>query len=285
MSTLVHADGALRELMSSWPRLTEALSPGAGRRWVERQQEVDDDGRRIPQATGVRCPDCRSLRLRTSDVVVTSPEPATGQPVPTGQVLPGKLYCPRGCDDQPLRPGYTRSPVSDDALSVLVSVGTDLVWLEDNVREQLDLAPLDERDPVREAHRHRHGQPRLAGRDPLTAAKWLLKALPALTEHADLARHVEQECRRLARTVRYALGDVEDVHPIKAPCPVCSCMSLRAFPERELIVCVNDRCSCTDPSCRCDAVDHPRRHRWPRDQWDWLAQVLGVELEHADGSA
>lgn len=279
INTLAHAATDLDELMTTWPRLVEALEPGTRRRWIERQQDLDAEGQPVPQPTATRCPDCRTPLLRTPDWETRDP---SGQLQQSGA---GKLYCPRGCDEQPLRPGYTRSPIADDQLSVMVSVSADLAWLEDDVREKLGFIPLDEHDPVREAHRHRHGVPRLAGRDAMAAATWLRDALPALTEHADLARHVADELSRLRRTVRRSLGDTEDVHPIKAPCPICSCMSLRAFPERELIVCVNDRCRCSEAGCPCTSTSHPQRHRWTRDRWPWLAQVLGVDLEPAKAAA
>lgn len=269
--TLVQAALSLDDLLRLWPRLTHSLTPGTRRRWVERQESLDDTGQRIPAPTETRCPDCRSIRLLTCEQVHG----------PTGAVLPGKPFCPAGCDEAPDSPGYSLSPAADDALSVMVSVTTDLAWLEDNVREQLGFVSLDEHDDLHAAHRLRQALQRLAGRDPIAAATWLRNALPALTEHADLARHVERELARMRRVVSRALGDSEAVHPIKAPCPICECMSLRSFPERELIVCIHTKCRCTAADCRC-SIDSRYRHRWTRDKWPRLAIVLGVDLEQGE---
>ncbi len=269
--TLAQAALTLDALLALWPRLVESVTPGTRRRWVERQQDLDETGQRVPEPTETRCPDCRSVRLRQPDQVIAA----------TDAVLPGRPYCPLGCDDAPNRPGYSRSPAADDALSVMVSVAADLTWLEDEVRKQLGFIALDEHHEVQAAHRLRQSLPRLAGRDAVAAATWLRSALPSLTDHADLARHAERELARMRRAVSRALGDSEAVHPIKAPCPICSCMSLRSFPERELIICIHEKCRCTEADCRC-SIDSRYRHRWPRDRWPWLARVLGVDLEQGE---
>jgi hypothetical protein len=269
-TTLEQIAATLEELTALWPRMEQALLPGTRRRWAEREQEVDDKGRPIPEPAETRCPDCGSVRLRLPDWK-SSPD--------ADETLHGKPYCPLGCDNAAGAPGYSRSPASDDALSVLVSVGTDLAWLEDSIRTTLGFTALDEQDELHEAHRHRNSMSRLSGRDPMQAAAWLRDALPALVEHAEMARHVDRELTRMTRTVRRSLGDIEPVHLIKAPCPICDCLSLRAFPERELIVCIHENCQCSDPDCGCTNSTRRFRHRWRRDQWSWLAQVLGVDLE------
>ncbi|MEV7969016.1 hypothetical protein AB0O34_23940 [Sphaerisporangium sp. NPDC088356] len=75
-----------------------------------------------------------------------------------------------------------------------------------------------------------------------------------------------------------ALGDTEPVHRLDARCPICDARSLRALPDRELVVCVNGSCQCGDDECGCH-YERPRRHQWDYDEWPWLAHVLGAGLE------
>jgi hypothetical protein len=48
---------------------------------------------------------------------------------------------------------------------------------------------------------------------------------------------------------------------------------MRAFPERELIICVNGDCRCHADDCPCQ-WERPIRHRWSFSEWPWLATVL-----------
>jgi hypothetical protein len=57
-----------------------------------------------------------------------------------------------------------------------------------------------------------------------------------------LAAHVRDESRRLARRCARALGDTETVVRVSGRCPRCDCVSLRDFPERGAVLCVNPGC-------------------------------------------
>lgn len=319
---LERAATQLDELARDWPRAQSSLELGTARRWSEREQDLDEAGNRVPVPVAERCPDCRALRRRTpgyeqrdddGQVLHVFPgrpycpngcdgggRPLGGSSTATAPVTPGA-------------PGYTRAPLNVGALDQLTGVGAAVVELEDNVRDALGFHQA-ERHVLVELHRDLPGgwhppivdprppqlvvparlvQPSNAGptpqllatRDPVDAIGWLQRALPALDrdEHADLLTHLMKETGRAARVLRSALGDTEQVAPIKAPCPICDAMSLRAFPERDVVVCVNDGCTCTSEACA--YCPKGRRHRWPRDDWDRLALVLGVDPNPcADGS-
>jgi hypothetical protein len=164
-------------------------------------------------------------------------------------------------DRTPEAPGYTRAPLNITVLDTLIAETFALVELEQEIREKLGFRQVPARDAVE-------------------AAGWIGSALPALQNDPDLLEHTRREADRCARALRAALNDAEPVHPIKAGCPVCDAMSLRAFPEREVIACINPACRCGDAGCGCQ---DGRRHRWRATGWDWLAQVIGVQLEAADG--
>lgn len=170
-----------------------------------------------------------------------------------------KLDAQERADRTAEAPGYTRAPLNVTVLDTLISERFALVELEQEIRETLGFRTLP-------------------GRDAVEAAGWIGSALPALADHPDLLEHTRQEAARCATALRGAMNDTEPVHPIKAGCPVCDSMSLRAFPERELIACINPACRCEDDNCECQ---QGRRHRWRREQWNWLGQVIGVELEQA----
>ncbi|MGW1216384.1 hypothetical protein ACWD5F_42815 [Streptomyces sp. NPDC002499] len=57
-----------------------------------------------------------------------------------------------------------------------------------------------------------------------------------------LAAHVRDESRRLARRCARALGDTETVVRVSGRCPRCDSVSLRDFPERGAVLCVNPGC-------------------------------------------
>jgi hypothetical protein len=101
----------------------------------------------------------------------------------------------------------------------------------------------------------------------------LVGLLDRIEPFEDLADHVHIEAMRLRRRASQAIGDGETVRTLKFRCIVCDAASMRAFVERELIVCVNDSCRCGDDDCPCH-WDRPVRHRWPFSQWPWLADLL-----------
>jgi hypothetical protein len=90
----------------------------------------------------------------------------------------------------------------------------------------------------------------------------------------DLADHVTAEAVRLRRLAGRCVGDNEPVHRIDGRCPICNARSLRAFPDREVVACINASCRCDDEEeCPC-WWDPPRRHRWAIEVWPALAAHL-----------
>lgn len=160
-------------------------------------------------------------------------------------------------------PGFTTAPLRVDVADVLANVEGSLAELEDAVCDRLGLTPTPNTSPDERARR--------VGED----------LAPVVADIPDLAEHVASEAARLAREARRAIGDREPVNKLRGRCPVCESTSLRAFPEREVVLCVNADCRCDDPDCRCGDEDRPARHRWHYDEWPWLAQLLADETELA----
>ncbi|MEV4672183.1 hypothetical protein AB0K34_11075 [Actinomadura sp. NPDC049382] len=153
--------------------------------------------------------------------------------------------------------GDSRAPINLSALDALDAIRKGVPEIEGAVCEWLGLTPL-------------------AGASPgqrITRVIGLLRRVETLPE---LAAYVHTEATRLNRWARSALGEAETVHRLTARCPICGAVSLRVFLEREIVACVNDVCICDDPDCGCDPQPprRPRRHRWPRKQWEILAQIL-----------
>src|SRR5690606_36897653 len=101
----------------------------------------------------------------------------------------------------------------------------------------------------------------------------LIGLLDRVSQYEDLADHVFCEARRLSRQIRQALGNAEPVHKLRGRCPHCGSKSIRAFTEREIIMCINPTCACTDDDCVCQD-DRPGRHIWAFDVWPTLAEEL-----------
>ncbi|MFZ3472284.1 hypothetical protein ACODT3_14950 [Streptomyces sp. 4.24] len=114
-----------------------------------------------------------------------------------------------------------------------------------------------------------------------------LRRLAALLEeiaaHPDLARHVRDELRRMARRCARALGDTEQVVRVSGRCPWCDSVSLRAFPDRRAVLCVNPACRCTGEECGCHD-DPAYRHLWPEGEWAVLASDSGCRTEELDSA-
>ncbi|MFI6609568.1 hypothetical protein [Streptomyces sp. NPDC050507] len=79
-----------------------------------------------------------------------------------------------------------------------------------------------------------------------------------------LARHARDELRRMARRCARALGETETMVRLPGRCPWCNSVSLRAFPDRGAVLCVNPACRCADEACDC-ATDPAFRHLWEGD--------------------
>lgn len=154
--------------------------------------------------------------------------------------------------------GDGRAPLDIAVLDAIAGLTAGVTALEKTVCDWLALTPL-------------------AGATPQERITRIIGLLARIETTDDLAAQVDTEAARLNRWARRALGDAEPVHKIRARCPICDAMSLRSFPERETILCVNDNCRCDDQSCGCNR-DRPRRHRWPYEQWGWLARVLDDDL-------
>ncbi|MFF8959114.1 hypothetical protein [Streptomyces sp. NPDC014894] len=126
---------------------------------------------------------------------------------------------PRG----PRPTGGGSTPVRLFVSDTLRDITDGVAELEEAVRERLALRPVRPASvPVRLR--------RIAG------------LLDRIAADADLAAHVEDEARRMARRCARALGDPEQMVRLPGRCPACSSVSLRAFPERDEVRCVNPAC-------------------------------------------
>ncbi len=92
-----------------------------------------------------------------------------------------------------------------------------------------------------------------------------------------LAAHVRDELRRMARRCGRALGDTESMVRVGGRCPWCDSVSLRAFPARRAVLCVNPACRCSGPDCDC-RTDPAFRHVWHEDAWSALVADGGADL-------
>ncbi|MGW4411178.1 hypothetical protein ACWEJ6_44605 [Nonomuraea sp. NPDC004702] len=101
----------------------------------------------------------------------------------------------------------------------------------------------------------------------------LVNLLDRIDLHEDLADHVHAEASRLRQAARIALGEQEPVVRLTARCLHCDSISLRAFPERATVACVNRGCRCDDETCLCQR-EESWRHVWPFERWPWLAANL-----------
>ncbi|MFG3495443.1 hypothetical protein [Streptomyces sp. NPDC047928] len=105
----------------------------------------------------------------------------------------------------------------------------------------------------------------------------LLRIVGLIDRAADdtvLAAHIRDEARRMARRCARALGEAEPVVRVRGRCPWCDSVSLRAFPARRAVLCVNPACRCDDERCDC-RTDPAHRHMWPDGEWERLAAAAG----------
>ncbi|MEU0400233.1 hypothetical protein ABZ318_08255 [Streptomyces sp. NPDC006197] len=111
----------------------------------------------------------------------------------------------------------------------------------------------------------------------------LVALLDGIAAHPDLARHVRDEIRRMARRCARTLGDAETIVRVSGRCPWCDSVSLRAFPDRRAVLCVNPACVCTDEVCGCQD-DPAYRHLWPEDRWGELSEASGTRTEEIEAA-
>ncbi|MYR25115.1 hypothetical protein GTW68_02600 [Streptomyces sp. SID4945] len=145
-------------------------------------------------------------------------------------------------------PGHGAAPIRLHVSDALRDIGDGVTELEEALFERLG-----------------HGRPRRA---PVAERLTRIAALLGRTA-ADptLARHARDELRRMARRCARALGETEEMVRLPGRCPWCDSVSLRVFPERDAVLCVNPGCRCADPACDC-ASDPAFRHLWERAEWD-----------------
>jgi hypothetical protein len=148
-------------------------------------------------------------------------------------------------------PGHSAAPLRLHISDTIRDITDGVLELEEAVHARLGLP--------------RPRQDRVPGRLRRVAA-----LLDDIAGHPVLARHVRDEARRMARRCARALGDTESVVRVPGRCPWCDSVSLRAFPARRVILCVNPACRCTGHDCGCHD-DPSYRHIWPEGEWKALA--------------
>ncbi|MEV6547755.1 hypothetical protein AB0M57_03485 [Streptomyces sp. NPDC051597] len=125
------------------------------------------------------------------------------------------------------RPGgslrSTTAPIRLHISDAVRDITDGVVELEEAVRERLGLRPPAPAPVVARLAR-------------------IAELLDAVDELPDLAAHVTAETRRMARRCARELGDPEQMIRIGGRCPACASVSLRVFPERGAVLCVNPVC-------------------------------------------
>ncbi|MGY0485687.1 hypothetical protein [Streptomyces sp. WG-D5] len=118
-----------------------------------------------------------------------------------------------------------RAPLRLYVSDTLRDVTDGVVELEEAVRERLGLHPVRPSPapvPVR--------------------LRRLAELLDRVAAVPDLYAHVTSEARRMAGRCARATGDPEQLVRIPGRCPACDSVSLRALPERAVVMCVNPVC-------------------------------------------
>jgi hypothetical protein len=95
---------------------------------------------------------------------------------------------------------------------------------------------------LEEAVRERLGLRRVPAAPVPVRLRRIAGLMERIGDHPDLATHVDEETRRMARRCARALGDPEQLVRVAGRCPACDSVSLRAFPERASVMCVNPVC-------------------------------------------
>ncbi|MFE9258966.1 hypothetical protein [Streptomyces sp. NPDC006879] len=152
-------------------------------------------------------------------------------------------------------PGHSTAPLRLHVSDAIRDITDGVIELDEAVHAALGLGrPRQARVPQRLA--------RIAG------------LLGPAGDQPDLARHIRDETRRMARRCARALGDTESMVRVRGRCPWCDSVSLRAFPARRAVLCVNPACRCADAECDCRA-DPAYRHVWHEGDWEALTAVSG----------
>ncbi|MGW0698727.1 hypothetical protein ACWD0A_05190 [Streptomyces sp. NPDC002867] len=161
-------------------------------------------------------------------------------------------------------PGHGAAPIRLHVSDAIRDISDGVVELEEAVRARLGLP--------------RPGRAAVVERLRRTTA-----LLDEIAGHPDLARHVRDELRRMARRCARTLGDTETVVRVSGRCPWCDSVSLRAFPDRRLVLCVNPACTCTVEDCGCQD-DPAYRHLWPQERWGELADASCARTEEIEAA-
>ncbi|WP_306330085.1 hypothetical protein [Streptomyces venezuelae] len=161
-------------------------------------------------------------------------------------------------------PGHAAAPIRLHVSDAIRDITDGVVELEEAVSARLALPR----------------PPRAGVIDRLRRVVGLLDAIGA---DPDLARHVRDEIRRMARRCARTLGDAETVVRVSGRCPWCDSVSLRAFPDRRAVLCVNPACVCADELCGCQD-DPAYRHLWPEREWTELAAASGARTEEIEAA-
>ncbi|MFD1658895.1 hypothetical protein ACFSL4_11920 [Streptomyces caeni] len=148
-------------------------------------------------------------------------------------------------------PGHSAAPLRLHISDAIRDITDGVIELEEAVRDRLGL-PRARRAPVPERLRR------------------IASLLDGIAADPVLAAHVRDETRRMARRCARALGDTETVVRVFGRCPWCDSVSLRAFPDRSAVLCINPACRCPDPVCGCHD-DPAYRHTWDEGEWERAA--------------
>ncbi|MFF3845269.1 hypothetical protein [Streptomyces sp. NPDC002328] len=149
-------------------------------------------------------------------------------------------------------PGHSAAPLRLYVSDALRDISDGVVELEEAVRDRLGL-PRPRRAPVPER------------------LKRISSLLHDIAADPVLAAHVRDETRRMARRCARTLGDTETVVRVSGRCPWCDSVSLRAFPDRGAVLCINPACRCLEPGCGCHD-DPSYRHTWDEGEWEAAAR-------------
>lgn len=151
--------------------------------------------------------------------------------------------------------GHSAAPIRTEVLDAQAAIEHGVYTLDGEIAERLDLTPQ--------------------WGDVTETITRIIKRLWRVDPIDELAAHVRNEARRLNRIAGRALGESEPVVPIDARCPHCDAKSLRAFPDRDVVLCTNGSCQCGDGDCRCHR-ERAHHHEWNYTEWPGLAAELGA---------